>query len=436
MTRTPSIRQRLSHVVIQVSVAWSLAVCGVVWVIVHHQIDKVLDGSLQESAEFLSGVLNSQARLLPPGDGGSLPAPAHVEHLVWQIVDAKGRVVWRSHGAPSVALLHPSPQVLAQGHVRQDGPISLGSWHVHGMALNPQGTMLYVAQPHADRRKAQLQAALLTGLGALGVGLACAAWLRRQSARELVPLEELSRQVTHYNPLAADSPPLVTAREELLPLKLAITQLGERLARMVASERAFSANAAHALRTPLAGLGAQLALAERESPTHVQPRIQRAREAANRLSRVVTALLTLFRSGGEARRLPLELSDFIRNLPMDGLQLKVEGSCHVHADADLLAAALINLLDNSRRLGANEVQCRFVQDEGGTRIRLQDNGPGADEATLARLRRALHTQQYEHDTGLGLMLADHVARAHGGSLDLLPCTQGFCVELTLCPPPG
>ncbi len=436
MTHAPSIRQRLSRVVIQISVAWSLAVFGVVWLIVHHQVDKVLDGSLQESAEFLFGVLNMQGRLLPPGEGGSLPAPPHVEHLVWQIVGMDGRVIWRSHGAPSRALRTPRQNAQDHGHVRHDGPISGGEWHVHGMSLDQQGTMLYVAQPHEDRRKAQLQAALLTGLGAMLVGLTCAAWLRRQTARELQPLEELSRQVSHYHPLEADVQPLVAAREELLPLKQAIEQLGERLARMVASERAFSANAAHALRTPLAGLGAQLALAERESPAHIQPRIQRAREASNRLSRVVTALLALFRSGGEARRQALELGAFIRNLPIDGLRLDVAGPCHVQADADLLAAAVLNLLDNSLRLGATEVQCRFRHDEHGTHIRLQDNGPGTDEATLGRLKQALSTQHYEHDTGLGLMLADHVARAHGGALTLLPCAQGFCVEMTLCPHPG
>jgi signal transduction histidine kinase len=427
MTGSPSIRRRLSRVVIQVSLAWSLAVFGVVWFIVHHQIDKVLDSSLQESAEFLYGVLSSQARLLPPGKGDSLPAPLHVEHLVWQVVDPQGMVTWRSHGAPNQPLL----KLGESSHAHAEWPIADDAWHVHGMKLYADGTMLYVAQPHEDRRRAQGQAAMLTALGALGVGLACAWWLRWQTTRELRPLEDLSRQVGLYHPLAPDAQPLVAAREELLPLKMAITQLGERLARMVASERAFSANAAHALRTPLAGLGAQLALAERESPPAVQPRIQRAREASNRLSRVVTALLTLFRSGGEATRQALELGAFMQNLPMEGLVLHVDGTCQAQADADLLAAALLNLLDNSLRLGATEVRCTFTNDAEGTHIQLQDNGPGADAATLKRLDQALASQHYEHDTGLGLMLADHVARAHGGHLKVLPCASGFCVSLTL-----
>ncbi|MBK9362956.1 MAG: hypothetical protein IPM99_18555 [Rubrivivax sp.] len=57
----------------------------------------------------------------------------------------------------------------------------------------------------------------------------------------------------------------------------AIEALGERLARRVANERAFGAHSAHALRTPLAGIDLQLAVAEREAPPALQPRLARAR---------------------------------------------------------------------------------------------------------------------------------------------------------------
>ncbi len=75
MTDAPSIRKGLSRVVIQVSLAWSLAVFGVVWFTVHHKLDEVLDGTLQESAEILYGLLKPNAERLPIGSGGSLPAP-------------------------------------------------------------------------------------------------------------------------------------------------------------------------------------------------------------------------------------------------------------------------------------------------------------------------------------------------------------------------
>ncbi|MFO1266659.1 MAG: histidine kinase dimerization/phospho-acceptor domain-containing protein [Rubrivivax sp.] len=82
---------------------------------------------------------------------------------------------------------------------------------------------------------------------------------------------------------------------------------GARLAANAAAERAFSAHAAHALRTPLAGLEAQLAVAQREAPPALQGRLARMRGATTRLSHVVTALLALFRSGSELKRVPVDV---------------------------------------------------------------------------------------------------------------------------------
>ncbi len=422
MTDAPSIRKGLSRVVIQVSLAWSVAVFGVVWFTVHHKLDDVLDGTLQESAEILYGLLKANAEHLPIGSGGSLPAPPHHERMVWQLASNDQRVVWRSHSAPA--------QPLAAAH-RERWSADSPDWHVYGIPFDDGGTMLYVAQPHGERRKAQLEAALVTACGALLVGLACAVWLRRRAGRELRPLTDLSEQVARYHPLEPGSSPPMATREELRPVRDAIVHLGDRLAQNVTSERAFSANAAHALRTPLAGLGAQLAMLQRESPADVQPRIQRAREASDRLSRVVTALLSLFRSGGEIKPRPITLAAFVQDLPLPGLAIKVSGDADVQADPDLLAAALINLLDNSVRYGATQAQVSFRRDGDATVIQLVDNGPGVDEATRKRIGAALATQHYEQDMGLGLMLADRVARAHGGQLVLVPVEQGFGAELRL-----
>lgn len=422
MTDAPSIRKGLSRVVIQVSLAWSVAVFLVVWLAVHHKLDDVLDGTLQESAEILYGLLKPNADRLPIGSGGALPAPPHHERMVWQLVSGDQRVVWRSHSAPT--------QPLAAVHRErwsEDSP----NWHVYGIPFDDKGTMLYVAQTHDERSKAQLEAALLTASGALLVGLACAVWLSKRAARELDPLIGLSEQVARYHPLEPGSLPPVAKREELKPVRDAIVHLGDRLAQNIISERAFSANAAHALRTPLAGLGAQLAMLQRESPADVQPRIQRAREAADRLSRVVTALLSLFRSGGEINPMPITLAVFVQELPLPGLAITVEGDGKVEADPDLLAAALLNLLDNSVRYGAGQAFVSFRHDAGAMVIRLVDDGPGVDEATRKRIGAALASQHYEQDMGLGLMLADRVARAHGGQLVVVHVDRGFGVELSL-----
>ena len=108
MTALPSIRQRLSQALVGISIVWGVAVSGVVWFAVHHEVGELLDSTLQESAEILFGLLSFNAAQLPLQGGGALPAPVHDEQLVWQIVDADQRVLLRSHRAPDQALVDRS----------------------------------------------------------------------------------------------------------------------------------------------------------------------------------------------------------------------------------------------------------------------------------------------------------------------------------------
>ena len=64
-------------------------------------------------------------------------------------------------------------------------------------------------------------------------------------------------------------------------------------------------------------------------------------------------------------------------------------------------------------------------------LRVHDDGPGVDPARRRELRAAIDAQDYAGRTGLGLMLADLVARAHGGGLSLPESASGFVVELDL-----
>jgi signal transduction histidine kinase len=418
----PSIRQRLAQALVGISIAWGVAVSAVVWLSVRHEVDKLLDSTLQESAQILYGLLRFHAAQLPLERGGALPAPVHEEQLVWQIVGASHQVLLRSHLAPDQPLLN--------GRISGFANVA-GAWRVYAMPFDDLGRVLYVAQRDSARREARVDAAVITAGAALLVGLACAAWLRARVRRELAPVAELSEAIMQYDPARPEAHLAETSRSELVPMHHAITDLGARLERRLASERAFSAHAAHALRTPLAGMVTQLALAQQEAPAAMQPRLQRMRDAADRLRRVVSALLTLFRTGAEPQWQSLDLRDLLSHLPFEGLKIRVEESASLHADPDLLAAALLNLLDNAHRHAAREVEVVARKEGDETSIVLHDDGTGLAEADRQRLQQALQTQAYEGTTGLGLMLADRVARAHAGCLRLLPARAGCRVEIRL-----
>lgn len=413
-------RDRLARAWLLVAVAWTLAAGAAVWLVVRHEIHEVLDHALQESGELLYGMLTmpAAAAALAGRDGTALPAPRHQENLVWQVVGPDNRLLLRSHAAPAQPLLaQPAPGL---SHAGSD-------WRVYGLALPaPAGALVYVAQPGWERHEAELEAGLLSALAALAVGLASTLWLRRLLWRELQPLEQLSRAVATHDPLDPDHPLPQAQRAELLPMQQAIQTLGQRVARRLASERAFSAHAAHALRTPLAGIDAQLAMAVRECPPGPAQRLQRVRQAAQRLQQVVVALLALFRSGAEPQWQRVDLAALVHRLPVAGVAVHTSGLAEIDADPDLLAAALANLLDNAQRHGAATVWISAQTQDAGVVLTVHDDGGGMAPALRAALALGLAQARDEPPLGLGLMLADQVARAHGGraSLPLPAATDG------------
>jgi signal transduction histidine kinase len=420
--KAPSIRSRLANALLMWSLVWSLGVALAVGLSAQHEVDELLDETLQSTAAVLMDAL-------PPSDGAASAGPVVMpsqgdEQFSWQLVAADGAVLRRSANAPASALWRSGTPGFSES----------GSWRVFGSSLasagGTNGRMLYVAHKLDERREAQLEVTLSATLSALAIGLLGHLWLRTRVRNELQPLDRLSERLAGYDPLDAARPLGAPERKELAPVHAAIDQLGQRLARRVAHERLVAAHAAHALRTPLAGMDAQLAVALRESTPEAQPRLQRVREASVRLQRVVRSLLDLFRIGAEIRRQPVNLKALLAHLPVPGLQIVADEHAPLDADPDLLAAALANLLDNAQRHGAQRVT---VSVPAPGRVLLQDDGPGSDPQRLAALRAALDAQAYEGQTGLGLMLADLVARAHGGRLLLPDALSGFAAELVLTP---
>lgn len=425
----PAIGRRLARALLGWSVLWSLAVAGAVWLAAREETLELLDDTLLSSAHVLATLLADGNAATPPPEGvarapvaadpAGVVADPGAGRFAWQVVGPGARLQMRSAAAP------------VQPWVAPPGYSSVDTWRVYGLPLDARGRMLYVGQTQAERVEAQADVALSAALAALAIGLLGHVWLRARVRHELDPLNRLSRRLAQHDPLQAGAGLGVAERAELQPVQTAIDDLARRLARRIGHERAFTAHAAHALRTPLAGIDAQLAVALREAPAPLQPRLQRVREAAARLQRVVAALLALFRSGAELHLQPVELAALLARLPADGLAVEVPPEATLVADPDLLTAALVNLLDNAVRHGARRVRLSLP---GAGRVRLDDDGPGVDEARRSALQQALDAQTYEGRTGLGLMLADMVARAHGGRLQLLPVAQGFAVELSLQAP--
>lgn len=419
-TRPPSIRRRLSIALLAWTLAWGLAVSLAVWLAATHEVDELLDDTLQSSSELLALLVaetspadGSPATVIQPHSQGA------VERFAWQLTTADGSLLMRSARAPGTPW-HRTPEA---GFSNEAG------WRIYGTAMGGDGRMLYTAQTQVERDEARTEVALGVLLAALAVGLLGHIWLRARVRAELQPLQSISRRLAEWDLDDAHEAVLGPAeRLELEPVHDAIQALASRLSARIANERAFAAHAAHSLRTPLAGIDAQLAVALRECPPGMRDRLQRVRGATTRLQGIVAALLGLFRAGGTLQRDVVELESLVARLPVPALQVRVAPGTRVVADPDLLAAVLLNLLENAQRHGATRA---WIEPAGEGGLALRDDGPGLAPAQRRRLQAALDEQAYEDIGGLGLMLADRVARAHGGRLRLVDSDVGFTVCLGL-----
>ena len=421
LSPSPSIGGRLVRSLVLWSALWCAALGAAVWVIVQEEVAELLDDTLHSAAEGLIGPL--ALSLTESVDPSILPpAPKTSGRFTWQLVSYGGpaHLVSSARGAP-VAPLHDTPK---------PGFSDVPGWRVYGQATGHDGHMVYVAQTTEERVEAATEIALAALLVGAPMTLFAVLWLRSRVHRELQPLRDLSERLAHYDPMHPDATLGAADREELRPVHAAIDALAGRLTRRVAHERAFTSHAAHALRTPLAGIDAQLAVALREAEASHRPRLQRVRTAAERLQRVVVALLAMFRSGAEVQRSEIDVGALAARLPIEGLTMEARGTTRLNADPDLVTAAVLNLIDNAQRHGARSVT---FSTPAVNVLRVQDDGPGVEPARRRELRAAIDAQDYAGRTGLGLMLADLVARAHGGGLSLLDEASGFAVELNLGP---
>lgn len=424
-TAAPSILRRVIGAGLLSALVGALLVAAAVWWVVGEEVDELMDHSLSESAEIIHNVLLTQGALDHAGqaapDGGE-----YESDLIWQVVDtASGRVLNRSHRAPPEALLRaPAPAGRSVVH---------GPWHIVTLGFKGHIRFLLVAQSRAERTEARHEVMTYTAAAAVFMVLLSAGLMYGALRRELRPIDQLTRSVRGYDPLQPSSFSEDAARAELVPVQQAVEELGRRLAQRIVSERAFNHHAAHALRTPLAGIEAQLAAALLEAPAELRPRLERARQSALRLGRVMQALMMMFRSGIEPRRDTASLAQLLRPELFPALDIRIGQDAPLQADPDLMTAVLLNLLDNAQRHRATRVDLEVhIQPDGCRVLSLRDDGQGTEESQRARLHDALRRQDYNPRSGLGglgLILADLVLRAHGGRVELPPCAPGFEVLL-------
>lgn len=209
-------------------------------------------------------------------------------------------------------------------------------------------------------------------------------------------------------------------------------KIGE-LSRAAREKEDFVANFAHELKTPLTSIiGYADTIYQKELPREEVRRaswhIWNEGMRLEALSFKLMELIVLGRQDFPLVEMPAD--ELIRDVA-DGLAPLLEEHCvileletgqaYVRVDYDLLKTLLINLVDNSVKAGSSRVMLHGAVREGRYEITVRDNGCGMEEEVLTRITEAFYMvdkarSRKQHGAGLGLALADRIARIHGSDL--------------------
>jgi two-component system sensor histidine kinase TctE len=271
--------------------------------------------------------------------------------------------------------------------------------------------------------------------------------------RGLAPLEALSREIGGRS--ARDLRPIDLAHspEEAKPLVQGLNQLLARVDEANRNQQRFLANAAHQLRTPLAGLQAHTELAlSQPVPEHVRTELEHVHGATVRTARLAGQLLALARvePGGRPelsarvnlRRIAEESADeWVRRALAKDIDFGFElADAEITAEDFLLREAYANLAHNALEYTprGGHVTVRTGLHEGRPMLELEDDGPGIPDTERERVLERFYrvAGSSGSGSGLGLAIVREIALAHGAELALDAGAHGRGCRVTLLFPPA
>jgi signal transduction histidine kinase len=367
------------------------------------------------------------------------------------IVDRSGRVVADSNGPaglgvsyaqrPEVSSALGGRPVQTQRHSQTLGedilatavPILHGGGPIGAVRVTQSVTAVRTAI-----RRSILRLGLI-GLVVLVLGLAAGSFIAGQVARPLRRLERVARQIAGGDLTARAA---VEGSTEQRSLAESFNEMGDRVARLLGSQRAFVADASHQLRTPLTGLRLRL---EEARALAVDPEAERELDAAaaevDRFAHIIDELLVLSRAGErELPATPVDVANLAANAAerwrktADERQMTVTHEPNGSAGAVWCAPA-----DAERALDALLENAIAYAPRGSTvtiavkpaRIEVLDIGPGLAEGegelVFERFHRGRAGRTGPPGTGLGLAIARELAREWGGDVTLANRPEGGAV---------
>lgn len=426
-------RRVLWRTTVGVLVVW-LAAVVLVWVEAQHELDELLDAHLAQAAALL--VVQQNTSPDDDDDEASPDAPTlhkYAPRVAYQVFE---HAQMRMH-SPNVGHVPMAQHTQGFQTVTRDNG---QTWRVFAAQGREDDVQIYVAE-HINSRHdilwAVMRGVLLPLTLALPVFVLGLWWSVRvglqplQDVREaLVQRESHALTPLHLNELPQEVKPLVDALNDLLL----------RLAERMQTERRFTADAAHELRTPIAAIRAQaqVALGAGEQDAVRTQALQATLAGCDRATRLVAQLLTLARVEGqetaatESVRLHDVLQTVCADLTPDALRrhqtlsLSVPATLITQGQTTLWEIVIRNLIDNALRYspeGATVAVSAQALAQGRVEVLVADSGAGLSDDARARLgqrffRAAQASDNAASGSGLGWSIVRQIAQRQKWTLSL------------------
>ncbi|CAN5450209.1 ATP-binding protein [soil metagenome] len=414
-----SIRVRLLLSLLAMLAVAALAMAGLTYRSVLAQTEALFDYQLRQMA--LS--LRDQGEIAPAQAG---PLADEQLDFVVQIWTVDGRSIYASRDHTDL----PARALLGLADITVQGK----TWRT--FSVTTRDRVIQVAQPRQIRQQLAADAALRSIWPLLFVAppMALAIWWL--AALTLSPLRRVAADVRQRDEQSMQPLPATGLPDEVAPLVSALNALLQRLGASLDAQRAFVADAAHELRSPLTALKLQMQLLQRAPDEAARAEAVAAlTQGIDRAARLVEQLLALARSEPGAPAVAhraADLAGIARQAVADTVPLAhargnapsllADEPVPIHGDPAALTVLARNLADNAVRYSppGAPVEVRVATIDGAAQLQVDDAGPGIPEAERERVfdRFYRHAPGETAGSGLGLAIVRGIAQQHGATVAL------------------
>lgn len=444
-------RQLMLWVLIPQLVLW-LAAGVATYKFVEGYANQAVDASLLQASRALA------RQLKPIGNGLLIDFPRAAQdvleadprdRLLYMVSSPPGQFILGNQSLPPPPNQGQTPSLDTPYFFDGSMPASAGEQPIRLVALYlrfgddkeaPQTMLVQVARSSANREELarRILVDMLLPMSSLVLLMTVIVHLGIRAG--LSPLTRLRQQVEGRAPTDLAPLQLASAPRELWSLATAINTLLSAVQNTVATQKRFIGDAAHQLRTPLAGLKSQTEIALQSNPDpQLHSRLLRVHESATRSAHLVNQLLTLARAEPESvmahDRQRFDLHRMAKSLTAEwvpkalrahidlGMNEETTAPVWVEANELLMREALTNLMDNAvQYAGAHsQVTVRVATDALAEQacLEVSDNGPGLSHTDQAMVfERFVRASEIGQGCGLGLAIVKEIVERHDGSVTL------------------